>query len=566
MNKFVEYKKKYNDFLQKNKFLNFLSRFPELYLVPIFILVFIILLAVATRGFNPDLAPYDSNMIKVSNFEIKWYAVFIVTGIIFAVIISIKEVEKLKISKNDVFDGVLIIVPLSIIGSRLYYVATAKDANINSFLDVINITQGGLAIHGAIITAAIFAIILCKIKKINILKIMDLVAIGFLIGQILGRWGNFMNQEAHGPEIGATSEFLGRFPFAPFITEQMKISGKYYHPTFLYEGTLNFIMLMTILVVRRFRLLKIGDSFFMYIIWYGLVRGLVIEPIRTDPLFIFGLRVNILFSLTLFAGGGVMLLILKYFLMPDLPFYYDISQGTRFDYVDPKKNRTKLMFGPKKINKKYKAVIFDLDGTVIDSSKSIFRCAEKSMKEILNIELTEEQKYAFLGPTLKESFSKYTNDQEKIDLLIDTYRKYNKEDHKNNMIKPFNNAKNIFKWIKKNNLKLIIATSKKNSVAKEGLAINNLLFFVDFIVGSDDVKKHKPDPEVLQKALDIYNLKPSEAIYIGDNETDIFAAKAINMVSVGVGYSLQWDKLEKSNPDYIITDLIEIEQILMEEI
>lgn len=566
MNKFIEFKQKYNDFLQKNKFLNFLSKFPELYLIPIFILVFVSLLAIATKGFNPDAVPYDNNMIKLGSFEVKWYAVFIVTGIIYAVIISIKEVEKLKMSKNDIFDGVLIIVPLSIIGSRLYYVATAKDANIESFLDIINITQGGLAIHGAIITAAISTIILCHIKKINVFKIMDLVAIGFLIGQILGRWGNFMNQEAHGPEIGSTSGFLGQFPFAPFITEQMKIGGNYYHPTFLYEGTLNFVILMIILIIRRFRLLKIGDTFFMYIIWYGLVRGLLIEPIRTDPLYIFGLKVNILFSLTLFAGGGVILLILKYFLLPDLPFYYDVSQGNRFDYVDPKKNKAKMIFGSKKLNKEYKAVIFDLDGTVLDSSKSIFRCAEKAMKEILNIDLTEKQKYEFLGPTLHESFSKYTNDEEKINLLIDTYRKYNKEDHKNNLIKPFNNAKNIFKWIKKNNLKLIIATSKKNSAAKEGLAINNLLFFVDLIVGSDDVKKHKPDPEVLQKALDSYKLKPNEAIYVGDNESDIVAAKSINMISVGVGYSLQWDKLEKSNPDYIITDLIEIEQILVEEI
>ena len=123
---------------------------------------------------------------------------------------------------DDILDGVLIIAPLAIIGARLYYVLFDPAGSPDSFIDVIAIWEGGLAIHGAIIVAAIGIIIYSRYKKINVFAVADLLAIGLLMGQIAGRWGNFMNAEAHG--AATTSKFL-QSVLPNFITHQMQFSS-----------------------------------------------------------------------------------------------------------------------------------------------------------------------------------------------------------------------------------------------------------------------------------------------------------------------------------------------------
>ncbi len=308
----------------ENKFKAHFLDYKEPYAIGIgFVLWFIILLLIATLGQTP---PFEKNALELGSLRVAWYAIFILTGIIFAVILAIREAKYLGIDVNHLTDGILIAVPLSIIGARLYYVIfdPAGHAGYNNIGDVFNIAGGGLAIHGAIITAIIFVIIYTKVRKMNLWALLDILAPGFLIGQILGRWGNFFNQEAHGGPISTNTYNFLKVILPNFILENMNIGGIYYHPTFLYEGLWNLAGLITILIVRRKTIFKLGDLIGLYLIWYGLGRGLLIEPFRTDPLIIFGLRVNVIFSLGIFVVGGIAYMIIKNLLNRDIPYYLDI--------------------------------------------------------------------------------------------------------------------------------------------------------------------------------------------------------------------------------------------------
>ncbi|WP_197724316.1 prolipoprotein diacylglyceryl transferase [Haploplasma axanthum] len=277
------------------------------------------------RAFNPTA-------IQIGNFSIQWYAIFIISGIILAATMAYYEFKRIDLNTNDLFDGLLIIVPLAIIGARLYYVLFDPAGKPESFIDVIAIWEGGLAIHGGIIVATIGIIIFSRYKKINVMVLADILALGLLMGQITGRWGNFMNAEAHG---GVTdSKFL--FNVLPgFVKYQMQFSsyssnlvgsGSIYQPTFLYESMWNLLGLTILFVIRRMKFLKVGDMIGLYLIWYGFGRGALVEPFRTDQLKeILGVPVNILLSYVLFVGGGVLFLILKRVFNKEEKYYVEVT-------------------------------------------------------------------------------------------------------------------------------------------------------------------------------------------------------------------------------------------------
>lgn len=288
-------------------------------------LAFLLVLSVAILTQNT--LPYDPIFISISDdVQIAWYAIFILTGIVIASVLSYFELKKLNMSTDLLFDGLLIAVPLAIVGARLYYVLFDPDGHYTSFWQIINIAGGGLSIHGAVIVTIITVVIFTKIKKINFWVIADLLAVGFLIGQIIGRWGNFMNGELYGPAMqeGFLTSIIPRF-----ILDQMLINGVLHHPTFLYESAWNFVGLIFLLFARRRRWFKVGDMIGLYLIWYGLGRGAIIEPLRTqgqpgDALELFGFHINIYMSLGLFMIGGILLIIIKHFVIPNQPFYVDL--------------------------------------------------------------------------------------------------------------------------------------------------------------------------------------------------------------------------------------------------
>lgn len=293
----------------------------------LFILMLLITLAVLPgykTAINTD-TPYNPVALNISalGLEIRWYAIFILSGLIMASVMANAEIQRFGWKQDDLLDGLLIIAPLAILGARTYYIIFNKDASFSEFFRF-----EGLAIHGSIIVATIGIIIYSKYKKLNVFAIADLLAIGFLMGQIAGRWGNFMNAEAHGSVT--TTRFLYKV-LPNFIKHQMQFSGtssvfpRIYQPTFLLESIWNFIGLTILLILRRKRVLKVGDMLGIYLIWYGFGRGILVEPLRTDQLDpVFGVPVNILLSLTLFVGGGIIYLILKRVYNKDEKYYVDL--------------------------------------------------------------------------------------------------------------------------------------------------------------------------------------------------------------------------------------------------
>ena len=211
-----------------------------------------------------------------------WYGVIIMVGIIVAFAHALWRSKREGVTQDDLFDLAIFIVLFGVLGARLYYVATTW-GNYHSFLDVIAIWDGGLAIYGGIIAGILTILAVCRIKKMNILKVMDMIAPGVMIAQAIGRWGNFCNGEAFGevvPEgsllyplrMGLVSDFTG-----PVM--------QYYHPTFLYESLWN--VLGFVLITLSYKRKKFnGQIVLSYLTWYGFGR-MFIEGLRTDSLYLF---------------------------------------------------------------------------------------------------------------------------------------------------------------------------------------------------------------------------------------------------------------------------------------
>ncbi|MEG0386281.1 MAG: prolipoprotein diacylglyceryl transferase, partial [Solibacillus sp.] len=177
-------------------------------------------------------------------------------------------------------------VPIGIISARIYYVAMKWDYYGANPGRIIEIWNGGIAIHGALIGAFITAYYFTKKRKVSFLRLADIAAPSILIGQIIGRWGNFVNQEAYGGPV--TREFLENLFLPNWVIEQMYIKSEntYVHPTFLYESLWNLIGFVILIVSRKFNWRR-GEMFFFYLIWYSIGR-FYIEGLRTDSLYLVG--------------------------------------------------------------------------------------------------------------------------------------------------------------------------------------------------------------------------------------------------------------------------------------
>ncbi|MGD9761021.1 MAG: prolipoprotein diacylglyceryl transferase [Candidatus Izemoplasmatales bacterium] len=290
----------------------------------------------------------DNRVVTVFGRSIYFYSFFIMTGIFVALGIGLRETKRIGLKKDDLIDGFLWIVPIAILGARLWYVVFELDQFIGggffpSLLRILGFSSGtldfssfglsGLAIHGAFVVAVICAYFYTRKRKIDIFKILDIVAVGFIIAQAFGRWGNFFNQEAHGGVVGgavgnvmnlSVQEQFNYLRYTlnipEFIVNNMYINRGlhsiavepftgYYHPTFFYESTLNILGFIIMLVLRRFKKIHFGELLSFYLIWYGAVR-IFIESMRTDPLVfeIFGLTLksaSVTSTLMILAGIGL---------------------------------------------------------------------------------------------------------------------------------------------------------------------------------------------------------------------------------------------------------------------
>lgn len=244
-------------------------------------------------------------LIQIGNFKIYWYSVMILLGVLLGCYIVIKEAKKYNISKEKISDMLFYTVLLGIIGARLYYVIFNLDYYINNPIDIIKVWEGGLAIHGGIIVGVIYLIYYTKKNNLDTLLVTDICVPGLLIGQAIGRWGNFFNSEAHGPVT--TLEHLKNLHIPNFIIKGMNIDGIYYIPTFFYESLWCIIGLIIILLCRRIKKIRISQITGFYLIWYGIGRY-IIESLRTDSLMLNTLKQAQIISLLMIIIGIVLLI------------------------------------------------------------------------------------------------------------------------------------------------------------------------------------------------------------------------------------------------------------------
>lgn len=251
--------------------------------------------------------------LKLGPLEIRWYALCIVLGLILAVYLARKEAPRKKIAPDFVLDFILIAFPVAILGARLYYVLFEWSYYKDHLSEVFAIWNGGIAIYGGLITGALVLYFFSRHHFIDTVDFLDIAAPGVMIAQSLGRWGNFVNQEAFGKAV----KHLDYLP--AFIRQQMYIDGAYRLPTFLYESLWNLLGFIIIMSLRhKPKLLKKGEPTLFYVIWYGCGR-LVIEGMRTDSLMLAGLRVSQWLSAVLICLGLALFLYRRYRL--DTPFY-----------------------------------------------------------------------------------------------------------------------------------------------------------------------------------------------------------------------------------------------------
>ena len=223
----------------------------------------------------------NSTMLDLGIIQIQWYSFFIFLGIFFAGLVVMSEARRFRVNEDFLINLIFYLIPISLIGARLYYVAFNFEYYSNNLIEIVQVWRGGLAIHGGILFGFLWITHYCKRYKVQVIRMLDIIVVGLLLGQAIGRWGNFFNQEAYGSVTTETQ--LQSYLIPEFIIEGMFINGAYHHPTFLYESILLLLGFLIIFFIRRLEMFKKGYALGFYLIWYGIVRFLI-EILRTDSL------------------------------------------------------------------------------------------------------------------------------------------------------------------------------------------------------------------------------------------------------------------------------------------
>lgn len=466
-----------------------------------------------------EFFPSFSTFVTIFGISIQWYAIMILTGAFIAYGISEYNFKKSAFYQKELLsDFFFKVMLIGIAGARLWFVAFYDlGYYLSNPIEILMVRNGGLAIQGGIIAGVIFAYFYFKKHRLPFLAMADMIVPNVLIAQALGRWGNFFNQEAFGQIT--TLEALQRQMIPSFIIDKMYIDGAFRQPTFLYESVLNILaFILIVFVIKKWKKRKDGDLAASYFILYGLVRVFV-EGMRSDSLMLGPIKMAQLTAIVLMLGGiGLMI------------------------------------FG--RLEKKKPVILFDLDGTLIHTNDLIF----ESFKHTFNLykpdyELSEEELISFLGPTLKDTFNKYFDD-DMLSTLIDAYRDHNLAHHED-LAYVYPGVIETLEELKQRGYRLGVVTSKFRDSAMHGLELFKLTDYFEVVIGLDDVQNHKPDPEGILKAMDILDTK--KAIYVGDNPSDMMAAKRADVLAVGVEWSMRGaQSLLDAGGDVIIKEMKEV--------
>jgi phosphatidylglycerol:prolipoprotein diacylglycerol transferase len=247
----------------------------------------------------------DPIALSLGPINIHWYGIIMGFAFFLGTYLARYNAKRSGIDPDHVLNMVVLIIPAAIICARAYYVIFEWDQYKDNLLSVFYVWEGGLAIHGGLIGGVLAGAWYVRKHNLPFLLLGDAMIPSVILGQAIGRWGNFINQEAHGGP--ATAEYMAHFP--AFIRDQMYIGGQYYHPTFFYESMWN-LLVFAILMAMLYRFKRFdGQVLFSYLVLYSIGR-FFIEGMRTDSLLIGGtLRVAQLVSLSLIAVGIILLIV-----------------------------------------------------------------------------------------------------------------------------------------------------------------------------------------------------------------------------------------------------------------
>ncbi len=236
------------------------------------------------------------------NFSVYYYGIIITVGLLLAMIYGLRRCRQFGLRSDDIVDGVLWVLPVAVICARAYYCIFEWERFAPNPISVLNIREGGIAIYGSVIGAGIGALIYCKVKKLKLTAVLDLVVLGFLIGQCIGRWGNFINREA----FGSVTDSFFRMGLFNTTTQEFE----YVHPTFLYESVWNlagFVLLHFLSKKRSYD----GQIALGYVAWYGFGRTLI-EGLRTDSLMLGPFRVSQMLAAITCVAAVVILFVMSF--------------------------------------------------------------------------------------------------------------------------------------------------------------------------------------------------------------------------------------------------------------
>ncbi|QIK68874.1 prolipoprotein diacylglyceryl transferase [Erysipelothrix sp. HDW6C] len=474
--------------------------------------------------FFPDMKTF----IQIGSLSIAWYAVLIMTGALLAFYVSKKNLLKVGYKADnidDIFMGALL---FGFLGARIWYVLFFDLAvYLKEPSRIFAIWEGGLAIQGGLLAGALFCYFYMKKRRINFIQAADLIVPNILIAQAIGRWGNFMNQEAYG---GIVSEsFFNAFP--TWFKEMMFIGGNYHHPTFFYESVANILgWVLIVLVLKRFSRVKRGDLTFAYLMWYGATR-FFIEGLRTDSLYFFNIRIAQLMSVVFIVIGMI-----GYF------------GGFK-----------KWIGSPKPI------ILWDFDGTIantqtviVESFKQIF-AKHKPDYKLENVELL-----SFLGPPIEETFANHFGEAN-ADAMVKEYREINKALHVEH-VSPMDGAMDVLNTLKDEGYRMGIVSNKHTETVMLGVDLLKMNDYFEVILGVDQFSPAKPDPAGIDVALERMDADKGQVIYVGDTASDVVAGQRAGSFTIGYIFDkMRENELRESNPNRITDDLREILEILKED-
>lgn len=477
--------------------------------------------------------PDSKIIVSLGGLTITWYAVFVLSAAFLCYYLSIRTLKKWGYETGIFEDFFLYMLPIAFIGARLYYVLFEWEMYAKNPIRIFYIWEGGLAIHGGLIAGTIFGIWYFRKYRVDGLRILDAIFPNLLLAQALGRWGNFMNQEAFGGIV--PESYYNGWP--NFLKEQMYIAGDYRQPTFLYEGIGNIIgFILITCVYKKYGRKKRGDLAFAYVTWYGLVRFFV-EGLRTDSLMIGNLRIAQIISIVFMLIG-----ILGIIGVWDKVFK-NVWPFTRQKPV----------------------VVFDLDGTLVDTQDLIFESFIHTFEKYKpGYILSEEELYSFLGPTLRQTFLRYFS-EDKIDEIIAYYREFNHREH-DTYVKEVPHVKEVLEYLKQEQYDIAVVSNKTEYAVRLGLKRFDMEKYFDVVLGCESIENPKPEPDGLLMACEKLNRGHDDLIYIGDAPSDIKATKRI------AGYSVAFimnknraEEMKKEKPCSILYDMLDLISLLKEE-